>query len=117
MSKLEQQAMERIQLLAKKFSGVVPYRQEYRFHPVRRWRFDFAWPDKLVAIEINGGSWKGYHKKDSEEKGGRHNHPVSLENDYQKYNEAALLGWKVFLLTGKMLKGGELERVLLQALL
>ena len=35
--------------------------REYRFapqvdgKPVRRWRFDCAWPDRLVALEIDGG--------------------------------------------------------------
>lgn len=29
---------------------------EHRFHPVRRWRFDFAWPDEHLALEIAVGS-------------------------------------------------------------
>src|SRR5690606_39740371 len=29
--------------------------REYRFHPERRWRFDFAWPDLRVAAEVEGG--------------------------------------------------------------
>ena len=28
---------------------------EHRFHETRRWRFDFAWPDHRVALEIAGG--------------------------------------------------------------
>jgi len=28
---------------------------EYRFHPVRRFRFDAAWVDKKVALEYEGG--------------------------------------------------------------
>lgn len=28
---------------------------EYRFHPTRKWRFDFAIPHIKVAIEIEGG--------------------------------------------------------------
>jgi hypothetical protein len=25
---------------------------EYRFHPTRRWRMDFAWPAHQVAVEL-----------------------------------------------------------------
>lgn len=25
--------------------------REYRFDPERRWRFDFAWPDQMLAVE------------------------------------------------------------------
>lgn len=28
--------------------------REYRFHPTRRWRLDFAWPDMRLAVEIDG---------------------------------------------------------------
>lgn len=58
---------------------------EYRFHPTRRWRFDIAWPDKMLAIEIEGGAWIA----------GRHNRPAGYIKDMDKYNEAALLGWRV----------------------
>lgn len=30
--------------------------EEYMFHPTRKWRFDFANPDKMVAVECNGGN-------------------------------------------------------------
>ena len=30
----------------------IPYETEYRFAPPRRWRFDFAIPDKLLFIEF-----------------------------------------------------------------
>ena len=32
-------------------------------HPTRRWRFDFAWPDPMVAVEIEGGLYQsGRHQ-------------------------------------------------------
>lgn len=58
---------------------------EYRFHPERRWRFDFADPKRKVAIEIEGGLWNY----------GRHNRPEGYMKDLEKYNQAALMGWKV----------------------
>jgi very-short-patch-repair endonuclease len=69
--------------------------REWRFHPVRRWRFDFAWPhpDVMVAVECEGGIWSR----------GRHVRGRGFEADCQKYNAAAVLGWKVLRVTGGML--------------
>ena len=61
--------------------------REYRFHPTRRWRFDFViLPiDKQIAIEVEGGVWSS----------GRHTRGKGYIGDMEKYNEAALRGWKV----------------------
>jgi hypothetical protein len=60
---------------------------EHRFHPDRKWRFDFAWPEHRVALEVEGGVWvRG---------GGRHNRGSGYLRDMAKYNEAARLGWVV----------------------
>jgi hypothetical protein len=60
--------------------------QEYRFAAPRRWRFDYAWPDRLVALEVEGGIWTG----------GRHTRGAGFEKDIHKYNAAALVGWRLF---------------------
>jgi very-short-patch-repair endonuclease len=65
--------------------------QEHRFSE-RKWRFDFAWPAKALAVELEGGSWVR----------GRHNRPQGFENDCEKYNAAALLGWRVLRFTTGM---------------
>ncbi|WP_224055555.1 hypothetical protein [Vibrio penaeicida] len=37
---------------------------EFRFHPVRQWRFDFAWSLQKFAVEIEGGGWNhGRHTR------------------------------------------------------
>jgi very-short-patch-repair endonuclease len=59
--------------------------EEYRFHPYRRWRFDIAVPDLMVAVEIEGGIWSG----------GRHTRGKGYQGDMEKYNAAQMLGWKV----------------------
>ena len=32
----------------------IPFEQEYKFHPERKWRFDFAIPSNMIAIEYEG---------------------------------------------------------------
>lgn len=57
--------------------------KEFRFHPVRKWRFDYAIPSIRMAIEVEGGVWTG----------GRHTSSRGFLGDMEKYNEAALAGW------------------------
>ena len=73
----------------------VDYFREYQFHEQRRWRFDFALPAELVAIEIEGGI-HGFtnHKGEWQEKGG-HTTGTGYQDDLDKYNSAAILGWTV----------------------
>ena len=79
---------------------------ELPFHPKRKWRFDLAWPDRKVAIEIQGGIWSR----------GRHTRGKGYLNDMEKLNEAQLLGWKVFWTATDHWKTGEaidlVERIL-----
>lgn len=58
---------------------------ELKFHPNRKWRFDFAWPTHGVALEVEGGVWSG----------GRHSRGSGFIKDMEKYNTAAQMGWKV----------------------
>lgn len=73
-----------------------PPLREYRFDPARRWRFDFAWPQKRVALEVEGGVWSG----------GRHTRGSGFISDCEKYNTATLAGWKVFRVTGEHVRSG-----------
>lgn len=58
---------------------------EFRFHDTRQWRFDLAWTDKRVAVEVEGGVYTN----------GRHTRGKGYEADIRKYNEAQLMGWRV----------------------
>lgn len=60
------------------------------------WRFDFAWPEQMVALEAEGGVWKG----------GRHQTPQGFAEDCRKYREATALGWRVFRFTGEEVQRG-----------
>ena len=73
----------------------VPER-EHRFCQ-RRWRLDFAWPSKMVAVEIEGGIFRN----------GRHNRGPGFAADCEKYAKALILGWRVLRVTGQMVKSGE----------
>lgn len=77
-------------------AGYTGYVQEHMFHPTRRWRFDFAWPDLKLAIEIQGGTHIG----------GRHTRGSSVEEDYIKFNSATVLGWSVLQVTGDQVRSG-----------
>jgi len=62
---------------------------ELRFHPTRRWKFDLAWPEQRVAVEVDGGVWTG----------GRHVTGTGATKDAEKYSEAAAMGWRIVRVT------------------
>lgn len=69
---------------------------QYRFEPLRRWTFDFCWPERKLALEVEGGIWTK----------GRHTRGKGYEKDCEKYNHAALLGFRVLRVTTGMVKDG-----------
>lgn len=85
-----------------KVFGIPEPVSEFKFHKFRRWRFDFAWPDSLLACEIDGGLWIA----------GRHNRPITMIKDNEKFNEAALLGWRILKFTPQQFKNGEAAEVI-----
>lgn len=80
--------------------------KEYRFHPVRRWRFDYAIPSHKIALEVEGGVWTG----------GRHTSPKGFLGDIEKYNTATLLGWRVFRTTPDALLTSATLKLIRQAI-
>ena len=74
---------------------------EHRFHPVRKWRFDFAIQEIWAAIEIEGGIWLSQVGQKS-----RHCTGVGMTKDMEKYNTAAALGWSVFKFTPAQFRAG-----------
>lgn len=58
---------------------------EHQFCPTRKFRFDFAWPEQKLALEVEGGVFiRGAHGSIS-----------GIMRDMEKYNLAALYGWRV----------------------
>ncbi len=69
---------------------------EYRFYKPRRWRFDLCYPELKLAIEVEGGTWSG----------GRHTRGQGFEDDCEKYSIAAIEGWSIIRVTGRMIRDG-----------
>lgn len=62
---------------------------EFRFHPIRQWRFDYVHHASKTAVEIDGGIFNK----------GRHTRAKGYQGDCDKLNAAALFGYHVFRLT------------------
>lgn len=69
---------------------------EHKFHPTRKWRFDWAWPDRRIALEVEGGVWTR----------GRHTRGAGYVKDMEKYSEAAVLGWRILRCTPQDVDNG-----------
>lgn len=70
---------------------------EHRFHPERRWRFDFFLPAFSVAIECEGGAFSN----------GRHTRGKGFVGDMEKYNQAQAMGILVLRFTPDQLLSTE----------
>lgn len=81
------------------YSGV---RFEHRFHHKRKWRFDVAWPDRMIAVEIDGGVWVS----------GRHSRGAGQVKDNEKINVALSLGWSVYRFTPGDVKSGYFQKAM-----
>jgi hypothetical protein len=79
---------------------------EVRFHPTRRWRFDYVFPGK-VAIEIHGGI---FTDKPS------HSSIAQRLRDMDKMNAAQLYGYLVLQFTPQQIRSGEFAESLTEAL-
>lgn len=62
--------------------------RNFRFHPVRRFEIDWAWPEQKVGIEIQGGIFIPG--------GGAHSRPMNIVRDMTKHNLLLDAGWRVW---------------------
>jgi hypothetical protein len=63
--------------------------EEYKFHAVRKWRFDWCIPSQKIAIE-----YEGLNSDKS-----RHTTLKGFTGDSNKYNTAQAAGWRIIRLT------------------
>ena len=87
-------------------AGIPKPRAELRFAPPRLWRFDWAWVDQKLALEVQGGLFLG----------GRHVRGSALLKEHEKLNAAAALGWRVTYCTPKQIANGDALTIVQKAL-
>jgi very-short-patch-repair endonuclease len=74
----------------------------HAFRRGRAWRFDAAWPDRRLAVELEGG----VHVR------GRHVTGTGYEADLEKYATAAALGWRVLRFSAGQLGDGTATEII-----
>lgn len=79
---------------------------EYQFARPRLWRFDYAWPIRLISLEIQGGIWTG----------GRHVRGAALKDEHEKLNEAAIRSWRILYCMPAEVKDGSIFAVIRRAM-
>ena len=80
-------------------AGLPAPEREYRFHPSRRWRFDFAWLSWKLAVEIDGGTF-------ARGRASGHTSIAGMARDREKDAEAAILGWTTLRIDSKHVADG-----------
>jgi very-short-patch-repair endonuclease len=79
--------------------------REYRAIPLRRYRWDFAWPEERfkLLVEIQGSTWRPNTG---------HTSGTGIARDYEKHNLAVLAGWRVLFFTTQDVRDGSALTVL-----
>lgn len=123
--------------------GLPAAKPEFKFHPARKWRFDFAFlaggvrseelgartvsdsNSKLlvpsfspVAIEVQGaifGTGKPCRVCKQRKQGG-HNRGAALEKEHEKRNAAVILGWRILYCTPQQVQTLQFARTIKAAL-
>lgn len=72
-------------------SGLPAAKRNYRFHGTRKWELDFAWPDRKLAVEVQGMV---------------HRIKARFEADVEKRYHALEAGWTVLEVSGKTIRDG-----------
>ena len=80
--------------------------REYQAIKGRKFRFDFAWLEHRLLVEVNGGT----HTK------GAHSTGQGIARDYEKIRLGQDFGWRVYPFDGKAIKSGEAVEIIRQAL-
>ena len=76
---------------------------QFKFHVERKWRFDFAFPDVLVCVDVDGGVFAAENGTEA----GRHARGAGIVAGFEKRNAAAELGYLVLCYGPPQVKSGE----------
>jgi len=72
-------------------AGLPAPEREFVFHPIRKFRLDFAWPERRIGVEVQGLGRGG--------RMGGHQTAAGMRRDCEKTNLADAMGWRVLLFT------------------
>ena len=100
----EHEARFKLQLRANK---IYVFKEQYRFHPTRQWKIDFAFPSAKLGIELDGAI---FGKKSG------HNTGVGILRKMEKSNELQKMGWRIFSFSGDQVKSGYAINYILEVL-
>ena len=81
--------------------------REHKFHPTRKWRFDWCWPEARIAVEFDGIMFRTVG----------HNSLSGILRDSEKINEAQRFGWRVFRANAKSVGDGSFFNLMDQVLI
>lgn len=92
MSKLEQSLADALRMYGHDLPEPV---REFKAVPDRKFRWDFAWPARMVLVEVQGGIY-----------GARSAHTgASLARDFEKLNLASIWGYRTLMFGPPDLRG------------
>jgi very-short-patch-repair endonuclease len=81
-------------------AGFTAFKREFCAIPGRKFRWDFAWPDNKLLVEVQGGTWNG----------GAHGRGSGIAKDTEKLNLAVINGWRVLQFTPDQIRQGKALR-------
>ena len=106
MSKRKRALNDEFALMLEAEPDFPPFTREAVLFPQRRkFRYDFAFLDHRIAVEVQGGTWV----KSGHTTGG------GIRRDCAKGNLAQLMGWRCFHFTAKMIDDGTAIKTLREA--
>ena len=82
---------------------------EFKFHPVRKWLADWAWPEHKLIVEIEGGI---FGNRRTGQRSGWHQSISGMLDDIEKYNEMTLLGYRLLRFVPFQIEDGEAVRII-----
>lgn len=80
--------------------------EQFRAIPGRQFTWDYAWPDRKLLLEVQGGVWNG----------GKHGRGSGILRDQEKLNLATIHGWRILQVSENHITDGRAMLWLKQAL-
>jgi hypothetical protein len=87
-------------------AGLPKPKEQYKAIESRRFKWDFAWPECKILVEVNGGTFQRMG----------HSTGAGIARDYEKRNLATLDGWHCLDFDGAMVRDGRALLTIREAL-